>query len=49
MNPWPTRLPAMALLSGGITALFGTYWDNTWHTDFGRDNFFIPPHLTVIT
>lgn len=39
----------MALLAaaGGLAALFGTYWDDAWHTDRGRDDFFIPPHVTL--
>lgn len=38
-----------ALLAGaaGLAALFGTYWDDAWHTDRGRDDFFIPPHITL--
>jgi hypothetical protein len=31
----------------GLAAFFGTYWDDAWHTDFGRDDFFIPPHLVL--
>lgn len=27
--------------------MFGTYWDDAWHTDRGRDSFAIPPHLTL--
>jgi len=34
-------------LVGGIVALFGTYWDDAWHTDRGRDSFTIPPHLLL--
>jgi len=30
---------------GALTALFGTYWDEAWHTDFGRDTFWSPPHM----
>lgn len=32
---------------GALAAFFGTYWDDAWHTDRGRDSFFIPPHLTL--
>lgn len=28
-------------------ALFATYWDDSWHTDKGRDEFAIPPHLLL--
>lgn len=27
--------------------MFATYWDDAWHTDRGRDEFFIAPHLTL--
>jgi len=33
--------------AGGLVALFGTYWDDAWHTDRGRDDFFIPPHVAL--
>lgn len=44
----PLSGPA-GLLAGvsGLVALFGTYWDDAWHTDKGRDDFFIAPHLTL--
>lgn len=35
---------ALALL---LLALFGTYWDDAWHTDKGRDTFWSPPHLVL--
>ena len=28
-----------------VAALVATYWDDSWHTDKGRDEFAIPPHL----
>ena len=28
-------------------SLFGTYWDDAWHTDRGRDSFFAAPHLAL--
>ncbi len=37
-------LPATA---AGVVALFGAYWDDAWHTDTGRDDFWIPPHLVL--
>jgi hypothetical protein len=37
-------LPAVV---AGATALFATYWDDAWHTDLGRDNATIPPHLLL--
>ena len=46
MNKWIV-VPVVGILVGGITALFGTYWDDAWHTDLGRDTFFSPPHLVL--
>jgi protein-S-isoprenylcysteine O-methyltransferase Ste14 len=37
----------LGLALGALAAFFGTYWDDAWHTDRGRDSFFIPPHLTL--
>lgn len=36
-------------LAATFTALFGVYWDVTWHATIGRDSFWIPPHLLVYT
>ena len=30
-----------------LAALFGTYWDDAWHTERGRDSFLIAPHVTL--
>lgn len=38
------KLHAITLLSM-LLALWGTYWDDAWHTDIGRDTFWSPPHL----
>ncbi|QYG94257.1 hypothetical protein HC251_18650 [Iamia sp. SCSIO 61187] len=38
---------ASLAVSAGAVALFGTYWDDAWHTDRGRDSFAIAPHLTL--
>ena len=50
MGPSAGRLTTaegvIALLAGG-TALFGTYWDDSWHTDRGRDTLAAPPHLLL--
>jgi hypothetical protein len=43
----PSRLPFVLIVLGGLAALFGTYWDDVWHTDYGRDDLFIPPHLVL--
>lgn len=34
-------------LCGGVLALFATYWDDSWHTDRGRDASLAPPHLAL--
>lgn len=34
-------------LGGLVLALLGTYWDDAWHTDIGRDTFWSPPHLVL--
>lgn len=43
LSPW---LGALIAVSGGVS-LFGTYWDDAWHTEFGRDSAFIPPHVVL--
>lgn len=35
------------LLLGFFLALFGTYWDDAWHTVEGRDSFLSPPHVAL--
>lgn len=30
-----------------MSALAGGYWDDAWHTERGRDDFFIAPHIAV--
>lgn len=42
----PSLVVGLSLIGGGTT-LFGTYWDDAWHTDRGRDSFTIPPHLLL--
>lgn len=42
----PGGLAALALL-GAVLALAGGYWDDAWHTERGRDTFFIAPHLAI--
>ncbi len=32
---------------GGALAIVATYWDDSWHTDRGRDEFLIAPHLLL--
>lgn len=42
-----SRREATVALTGGFVGLFGTYWDDAWHTDRGRDAFASPPHLAL--
>lgn len=42
----PLLLHGVALVSL-VVALFGTYWDDAWHTDIGRDTFWSPPHILL--
>jgi hypothetical protein len=42
----PIWLVATAFV-GALAALFGGYWDDAWHTERGRDSFFIAPHLFI--
>lgn len=37
----------LAASCGGALALVGTYWDDAWHTDRGRDSLLVPPHLLL--
>lgn len=32
---------------GAVAALTGGYWDDAWHTDRGRDSFFVAPHIAI--
>jgi hypothetical protein len=52
MDERTKAIPALVIvpsLIGGAGTLLGTYWDDAWHTDRGRDSFFIPPHLLLYT
>ena len=41
-------LPLLAVaFAGAMSALAGGYWDDAWHTERGRDEFFIPPHIAI--
>lgn len=42
----PGWLIAIAFL-GAASALFGGFWDDSWHTERGRDTFFIAPHIAI--
>lgn len=43
-NEEPLHTVGLAALG---LALFGTYWDDAWHTDIGRDTFWSPPHILL--
>ena len=42
----PRPVLVVALI-GAIAALGGGMWDDAWHTERGRDNFFIAPHIGI--
>ena len=33
--------------AAAVVALAGGYWDDAWHTERGRDTFFVPPHIAI--
>ena len=43
-------LPAgllVLVVAAGSAGLFATFWDDAWHSDLGRDQATIPPHLLL--
>jgi hypothetical protein len=42
----PLPIVAVAFV-GAMSALVGGYWDDAWHTERGRDDFFIAPHIAI--
>ena len=42
-----SRRWAWVAVAAGFGSLLGTYWDDSWHTDRGRDDAWIPPHLLL--
>jgi hypothetical protein len=42
----PTRILVLVAMAGSA-GLFATFWDDAWHTDLGRDQATIPPHLLL--
>jgi hypothetical protein len=42
----PGRILALVAVAGSA-GLFATFWDDAWHTDLGRDQATIPPHLLL--
>ena len=53
MTNTPTSAPRAPLpvlgvaFAAAMAALAGGYWDDAWHTDRGRDGFFIAPHIAI--
>lgn len=43
----PPIAVGLVAAAGSAAALVATYWDDSWHTDKGRDEFAIPPHLLL--
>ncbi|WP_196189470.1 hypothetical protein [Conexibacter sp. W3-3-2] len=41
------QLAPAAFSFAAATALAGGYWDDAWHTERGRDTFFIAPHIAI--
>jgi len=33
--------------TGALAALAGGFWDDSWHTERGRDTFFVAPHIAI--
>ena len=42
----PLAVVAIAF-AGALAALAGAWWDDAWHTDRGRDEFLIAPHIAI--
>jgi hypothetical protein len=43
----PAGLLVLVVVVAGSAGLFATFWDDAWHTDLGRDQATIPPHLLL--
>ena len=37
----------LLIFAGAMAALAGAWWDDAWHTERGRDEFFIAPHIAI--
>lgn len=37
----------LVAFAGAMSALAGAWWDDAWHTERGRDEFFIAPHIAI--
>lgn len=44
---WNLSLAAWGFVAVGAMAFTGLLWDGAWHASWGRDTFFIPPHLVM--
>ena len=42
----PAGLLVLVVVAGSA-GLFATFWDDAWHTDLGRNQATIPPHLLL--
>ncbi len=47
--PAPGILEPSMLVGGTMTMALSVYWDAWWHEAYGRDSFWIPPHLGIYT
>ena len=46
LDPLPAAL-GWPIAMSGLLAVFATYWDESWHTDVGRDSAWAAPHLLL--
>ena len=43
----PSDVTALASVISSSLMVTGAYWDFWWHLHFGRDNFWLPPHILM--
>jgi hypothetical protein len=48
-SQWSQLLGPVALVGGTMITALAVYADAWWHVTFGRDTFWIPPHIAVYT
>jgi hypothetical protein len=46
LREMPLAVVGLSFL-GALSALAGGYWDDAWHTERGRDEFLIAPHVAI--
>lgn len=47
-TPPHVMIPVVLIaFAGAVSALAGAWWDDAWHTERGRDDFFIAPHIAI--